>query len=102
MNSGMQHTIVKPCGLGDGPALKKRLIASHDGAGINIRNEVDRSDLARVIAAAMTNPGLSMGLRFDFCVDSAPGPAQEDATEILRDAMMPWDPRRKNSPAMIV
>lgn len=101
MSSGMQHTIVKPCGLGEGPGSQKRLIASHDGAGINMRNEVDRADLARVIATAMANPEMSTGLRFDFCADSA-GPAQADATQILRDAMWPWDPRKKEVTGAVV
>jgi len=101
MSSGMQHTIVKPCGLGEGPGSQKRLIASHDGVGINIRNQVDRADLARVITAAMANPDISSGLRFDFCVDTA-GPAQADATQVLRDAMWPWDPRKNNGVSAIV
>lgn len=101
MNSGMQHTIVKPCGLGSGLGSQKRLIASHDGAGINIRNEVDRADLARVITTAMVNPKLSAGLRFDFCADTV-GPAQADASQILRDAMMPWDPRKSDGAQAIV
>lgn len=94
MNSGMRHTLVKPCGLGEGPGSQKRLIASHDGAGINIRESVDRADLARVIAAAMENPDMSIDVRFDFCVDPDGGSAQADARQILMDAMMPWDPRK--------
>jgi len=101
MSSGMQHTIVKPCGLAEGPGSQKRLIAAHDGAGINMRNQVDRADLARVITAAMANPEISTGLRFDFCVDTA-GPAQADATQILRDAMWPWDPRKNEGFAAVV
>lgn len=101
MNSGMRHTLVKPCGLGEGPGSQKRLIASHDGAGINIRNQVDRADLARIIAAAMANPEISTDLRFDFCMDPAGAP-QADVTEVLRDAMMPWDPRKGQGAAVVV
>lgn len=102
MNSGMQHTIIKPCGLAEGPGSQKHLIAAHDGVGINIRHQVDRADLARVISAAMVHPEISAGLRFDFCVDPTAGNAQADATEILRDAMMPWDPRNIHRSAMVV
>jgi len=102
MNSGMQHTIVKPCGLADGPGSQKRLIAAHDGAGINIRNSVDRADLARLVAAAMANPDMSTGLRFDFCAEAAGPAAQADVTQLLRDAMMPWDPRKDNSNVVAV
>jgi len=101
MNSGMQHTIVKPCGLGEGPGSQKRLIASHDGAGINMRNSVDRLDVAKVITAAMANPEIGTGLRFDFCADVA-GPAQTDPEDLLRDAMMPWDPRKSHDSKVVV
>ena len=93
MASGVKFTILKACGLSDEPASQKRLIASHDGQGIDLKNQVSRADVARVLAEAVATPALSEGLRFDFCA-AADGPAQADAADVLRDAMYPFDPRK--------
>jgi len=93
MNSGAKFTILKACGLGDGPAGQKQLIAAHDGAGIDVKNQVSRADVARVMALAVANRSIAEGLRFDFCAGSD-GPGQPDPTTVLRDAMYPWDSRK--------
>jgi len=92
MNSGLKYTILKACGLSDSPGSQGQLIAAHDGQGIDIKNQVSREDVARVMAEAVANPELGTGLRFDFCVGG--GGSAQPAADVLRDAMYPWDHRK--------
>eukprot|EP00747_Dinoflagellata_sp_TGD_P179651 gnl/TRDRNA2_/TRDRNA2_30780_c0_seq1.p1 gnl/TRDRNA2_/TRDRNA2_30780_c0~~gnl/TRDRNA2_/TRDRNA2_30780_c0_seq1.p1 ORF type:complete len:280 (+),score=42.58 gnl/TRDRNA2_/TRDRNA2_30780_c0_seq1:78-917(+) len=95
MNSGLNFTIVKACGLGDDSSSKNKLLAGHDDGSWSwaINHEVTRGDVARVLAAAVESPARSAGLRFDLC--SSPfGSATADAREVLDEAMYPWDPRK--------
>lgn len=103
MSSGLRWTVVKACGLSDGPAMKNRLVTGHDDKGFSmvLDHSIARADVARVLSAAVMNPAKGAGLRFDLCSTSL-GSAQSDATVLLEEAMYPWDMRKPSMPDSIL
>lgn len=101
MNAVVPFTIIKCCGLDETPAGERRLLTGHDDKGWSMRraHSVSRHDVARVIASGVTNPGMASGLRFDLC--SEKGVPQADAMEVIKDAMYPWDPRKKATELLV-
>mmetsp|Transcript_36064 Transcript_36064/g.59337 ORF Transcript_36064/g.59337 Transcript_36064/m.59337 type:complete len:275 (-) Transcript_36064:70-894(-) len=94
MSANVPFTIVKACGLTEDPEKQNKIIVGHDDKGWSMRDAhtVSRHDLARVLASAATNPKMAGGLRFDFC--STKGTPQDDAMDIIKEAMQPWDSRK--------
>jgi len=90
--SGIQSTIVKPCGLPpDMPGKNSTLVVGHHGT---ITKESDyhtisREDLARVMAEAVSFEKHCGNLRFDLC--SKPGPPTTDLGGLLQSARWEWD-----------
>lgn len=96
MDANVPFTILKACGLDDAPAKQKRLDIGHYDKGWGQpagKNTVSRHDVARVMAAAVQDPQMSSGLRFDLCAEE--GTPQNDELEVLKEAMFSWDPRKK-------
>lgn len=96
MNANVPFTIVKACGLQDSPGKQKHLLVGHDdqfspSAG---RQGVSRHDVARILATAAANPKMGENVRFDLC--SEEGSPQADAMDVIKEAMYPWDPRKKS------
>jgi uncharacterized protein YbjT (DUF2867 family) len=102
MSADVPFTILKACGLTNDPEKQSQVIVGHDdkGWGMKDAHTVSRHDVARVLAAAAANPSMSKGLRFDFC--SKKGSPQDDAMEIIKEAMQPWDTRKTGSIATMV
>eukprot|EP00929_Paragymnodinium_shiwhaense_P040340 TRINITY_DN21075_c0_g1_i1.p1 TRINITY_DN21075_c0_g1~~TRINITY_DN21075_c0_g1_i1.p1 ORF type:complete len:278 (-),score=68.70 TRINITY_DN21075_c0_g1_i1:221-1054(-) len=106
MDANVPFTILKACGLDDGPAKVKQLDVGHYDKGWGKpagKDTVSRRDIARILAAAALNPKMSTGLRFDIC--SQAGSPQNDELEVLQEAMFSWDPRKqqkKSISAMLV
>jgi len=102
MSSNVPFTILKACGLTDDPEKQSKVLVGHDdkGWGMKDAHTVSRHDVARVLAAASTNPSMAKGLRFDFC--STKGQPQTEAMEIIKEAMQPWDPRKAQSVITVI
>jgi len=92
MSSGIPYTIVKPCGLGEGPAGKNKLIVGHDDS-INLffSHTIQREDVARVLAEALRSPSASQGLRFDLCSQWLGTPTTDIVHDVFEPARYPWD-----------
>lgn len=92
MQSGLSFTIVKACGLTDGPANTKKVVVGRDDEFFEdgVGNMMHRSDVAPVLSAAALFPQESRGLRFDLCM-SKKAPASGDTHEIFRQARLPWE-----------
>mmetsp|Transcript_51452 Transcript_51452/g.103386 ORF Transcript_51452/g.103386 Transcript_51452/m.103386 type:complete len:190 (+) Transcript_51452:237-806(+) len=88
MASGLPFTIVKPCGLGDGPAQQAELVAGRDDEVEEKPPMISRADVARVMAEALVRPKEAAGLRFDLC--SRAGPATADVGKVFEAARYPW------------
>jgi len=88
MSSGIGATIVKPCGLTDGPAGKTALDTLHDDKNPSpLSFTVSRADVAAVMAeAAVERAG---GLRFGLC-SKALGAPTTDLAALLHSARWPW------------
>jgi len=87
MSAGVGFAIVKPCGLGEGPAGQHELTTGHDdtkGLGI-LYHSIDRADVAAVMVQALLDR--TTGLRMDLC--SRPGKAP-DLKTLLASAGWPW------------
>merc|ERR1712048_1127249 len=95
MSSGLPYTILKPCGLGDGPAGKHKLIVGHDDKDFNIvlNHNIQRDDVARVIVEAVRNPFEASGLRFDLCSQLLGRPTTNIVSDVFQRAMYPSDHR---------
>lgn len=95
MSAGIPFTIVKPCGLGDGPPGKNKLIVGHDDASFSmiLDHTIQRDDVARILVEAVRNPTLSAGLRFDVCSQFWGSPTTDIAHDVLKAARLPWDHR---------
>ena len=98
MSSGLLWTIVKPNGLGDGPAGAKKIVVAHDDLGWNPMDPnfefIARADVARILAYAAANPKATAGIRFDV-TSMAKGvePPTENIASVFERARLPWDPR---------
>ena len=95
MNAAVPFTIVKCCGLDETPGGQKKILTGHDDKSWSMKDahSVSRHDVAEVLATAAMNPSMAAGLRFDFC--SEPGTPPASTIEVLKNAMYPWDPRKK-------
>jgi len=97
MNSGMQFTIIKPNGLGDGEPGEQQIVVAHDDAGWSPSDPnyefIARSDVARMLTYAVSNPSKTTGLRFDVTSNKAGTKPTKDVSELFAQAMYPWDPR---------
>jgi len=88
MSSGLPFTIVKPCGLIDDTGGKRELLAGHDDEMKVMPPTIPRADVARVMVAAILQPGKAAGLRFDLC--SREGTPTTDLGKFFDDARYPW------------
>jgi len=88
MSSGVPYTIVKPCGLTDGPALQNELVVGHDDDMQLKPPMVSRADVARVMVEALLKPSEAAGLRFDLC--SRTGTPTKDLSTVFAAARYPW------------
>jgi hypothetical protein len=80
--------VIKPCGLGDGPAGAVSLVTGHDDAMLATdHGPIARADVAAVAVAAMLAASTPATLRMDLC--STPGPPTAPA-EVLKSAQWPW------------
>ena len=87
-SSGIASTIVKPCGLGDGPPGKTRLVTGHDDKlpppGILLF--VKRADVAAVMSEAVA--AQTKSLRFNLCSGLLGKPTPP--ADVLKQAAFPW------------
>lgn len=90
MNSGLPYTIIKPCGLTNAPPGDLSLDVFHNDAKTTGHGIIARADIARLIDAALRNPGVSSGLRFDFCSKPGPGTPDSGLVGVLRSARYQW------------
>lgn len=85
--SGIGTTVVKPCGLIDGPRGSNALLVGHDDTLLSTRPPtVSRADVAAVMAEAIVER--ASGLRFDLC--SKAGPPTKDLKGLLATARYAW------------
>eukprot|EP00933_Yihiella_yeosuensis_P069164 TRINITY_DN753_c0_g5_i1.p1 TRINITY_DN753_c0_g5~~TRINITY_DN753_c0_g5_i1.p1 ORF type:complete len:295 (+),score=51.37 TRINITY_DN753_c0_g5_i1:75-959(+) len=101
MSSGLPFTIVKPCGLSEGAAGKKKLVVGHDSKGfpMALDHSIQRADVVRVIVESLRKPEISKGLRFDLCSQAWGKPTTDIENDVLKASMYPWDSRRETSEA---
>merc|ERR1712224_411379 len=94
MSANVPFTILKCCGLMEGPGSHSKVLVGHDDKGwkMSHAHTIERGDVARVLAAAAANPELSANLRMDLC--SEEGMPQANPIDILKEGMQPWDPRK--------
>jgi len=86
-SSGIGSTIIKPCGLHDGPAGQAALGTSHnDRLPSPHQYMITRADLAAVMQEAVVER--SAHLRFDLC--AIPGVPGTSPSELLKTAGWPW------------
>ena len=86
---------MQACGLGDGPAGQKHLIAAHDGVGIDVKNQVNRADVACVWTRARAENGAAgapLGVR--VCVGAVSTQAIDlsavPSVPAAANASLPW------------
>jgi len=88
--SGIASTVVKPCGLQDGPSGQHTLGTSHNDVLPDPHLfMINRADVAAVMKEAIIQRTAS--LRFDLC--SLPGSQATDPAEVLKSATWPWQKR---------
>jgi len=94
--SGIQSTIVKPCGLPpDMKGKNSTLLVGHLGSiteGSDYHT-ISREDLASVMAEAVVFRKHFGNLRFDLC--SMPGPPTIDLEGLLESARWEWDKQQR-------
>jgi hypothetical protein len=91
MSSGLKYTIVKPCGLDDGPGTANNtLVVGHDDELHLTPPTVARADVARVVVAALQHQDVADGLRFDLCSKAGPATSDSDLIKVLQDAKYSW------------
>lgn len=86
--SGVPSAVVKPCGLGTGPASEQQLVVGHADETMPMPPVIARADVARVLVHAMLKRQL--GLRFDLCA-STQGSATTDLDQLLEEARWSWE-----------
>jgi len=92
MASTVPYTIVKPCGLGLGkPAVDEMLVGHDDAENWDLSVPIQRSDVARVLAAAIKNPKNAANLRFDLCAKAGTPTKDGDLDALLKSARYPWE-----------
>lgn len=89
MNAGLPFTIIKPCGLGSGQGNHATIQVGHDDE-LNNKTPIQREDVSRVVASAVTMPDVVKNLRFDLC--AKPGSPTTDAQipDLFKEARFPW------------
>lgn len=104
MSSGLPFTIVKACGLGDGPGGKKKLLVGHDGNGFNlaIDHQMSRDDVARVLVEAINSPEASKNTRFDICAHFMGAPTTDILNDVIKASYFKWDARARADSQLIV
>lgn len=86
----LNFTIVKPSGLvDDAPAGRTLLVGRNDELVRTGKMSVPRSDVARLVIAALEMPALSGNLRFDLTSDPD-GPATTDFAQLFAGARALW------------
>merc|ERR1712176_302137 len=96
MNSGLLHTIIKPCGLTNKAPAKATLATFHHDANKTLccdSGEVSRNDIARLILAAFQNPDVGGRLRFNFCSYAGKPTSDAELVQVLQSALFPWERR---------
>jgi len=84
-SSGVSFTIVKPCGLSDGPAHNMTLVVGHDDA-IFGKYAISRSDVAQVMISSVVER--ANGVRTDIC--ARPGKPPASMKQLLESARWSW------------
>eukprot|EP00929_Paragymnodinium_shiwhaense_P096004 TRINITY_DN5741_c0_g1_i1.p1 TRINITY_DN5741_c0_g1~~TRINITY_DN5741_c0_g1_i1.p1 ORF type:complete len:295 (-),score=66.18 TRINITY_DN5741_c0_g1_i1:238-1122(-) len=104
MSSGLPYTIVKPCGLTDTAAGKKKLIIGHDDEGFSlaIDHAISRDDVARILVEAIKSPAASTQTRFDVCSHFWGAATTNVLTDVIKASYYKWDPRAKESKQLVV
>jgi len=83
-SAGVEFSIVKPCGLGDGPGGSMKLEVGHDDTLVGGK-AISRTDVASIVVMAVMQR--ASGLRFDVCAaDGSPTPLPS----LLKAATWPW------------
>lgn len=84
------YTLLKICGLADGPGNETELLSGHDDTGYNNLqyNTVQRADVAAIFIEAIVNPELGQNLRFDLC--SKKGSPPKDLAAFIKDTKYSW------------
>lgn len=90
MSSGLDYTIVKPCGLDYG-AGNNTLVVGHDDELHLKPPTVSRFDVARITVAAVQHPEVAAGLRFDLCSKAGPATSDSQLMSVLQDAKYSWE-----------
>eukprot|EP01062_Namystynia_karyoxenos_P018490 TRINITY_DN1689_c0_g1_i1.p2 TRINITY_DN1689_c0_g1~~TRINITY_DN1689_c0_g1_i1.p2 ORF type:complete len:306 (+),score=96.85 TRINITY_DN1689_c0_g1_i1:87-920(+) len=90
LDAQVPFTILKPCALDDSKAGQKELVWGHGDTGYDEDKAVSisREDVANLAVAAIANPTVGNGLRFDLC--SKAGEAQTDPVAFLKSTKYPW------------
>merc|ERR1712000_573826 len=105
LESGLDFTIVKACHLVDGKPEESELMVGHDDIiegddRPTFKKTIRRSDVARVLAAAVASPERARGLRFDLCSRKSDRPTH-DVNVLFDAAEYPWDPRASTSAVVV-
>lgn len=98
MSSGLEWTIVKPCGLSEATGGQSKLLVGHDDSAPweQTYYMIPRADVAGVVAAAVEKPQDASGMRFDLCSCAASdskcpaGAAPGSYDTALKNAKWPW------------
>merc|ERR1712217_822910 len=89
MSSGLDVSIVKPCGLHDGAGGQNMLVVGHDDDMVGMKPPlVARADVARVMLHSLLHPEEAAGLRFDLC--SKAGPPTTDVAALIKASRYSW------------
>jgi len=89
MSSSVPFTIIKPCGLGSGGGRKATMVVGHDDT-LDMTTTIDRADLARVVAAAVSSPSIAEGLRFDLCAHPGTATTDDEIPGLFEKARFTW------------
>jgi uncharacterized protein YbjT (DUF2867 family) len=89
MSTGLQYTIVKPCGL-FGPG-NNTLVVGHDDELRKLHPTlIAKVDVSRVVVTALQHPEVAAGLRFALCSKAGPATSDSALVKVLEDAKYPW------------
>jgi len=105
MSSGVQFTVLKANGLGDGDAAQHEILVGHDDQGWSESNLNDafiaRADIANLLAYSASNPDKTDGLRFDVTSKKYFGKPTTDVSTVFDAARYPWDPRKATATIVV-
>ena len=97
MNSGLPYTILKPCGLTNGPAGQATIATFHNDQNKTLccgNGSIARKDMARLIDSAFKHPSVSSRLRFNLCSYAGQPTPDSGLVEVLQHALYPWETQR--------